>query len=51
MTAEERAALSDDELIALLRKQVAMWFNNEVLLLFEHLVARYEGIRRCQERW
>lgn len=33
--------LSDDELIDLLRRQVANWFNNVNLLRFEELIRRF----------
>ena len=48
MTLDERQALSDEELIALLRHQVATWFSNPNLLMFEELLRRYHNAK--QER-
>jgi len=41
MAAESR--LTDDELIAALRKQVAAWFSNVHLLEFEELIRRFNA--------
>lgn len=37
---------SDDELIALLRKQGSMWFRNDVLLALEEFIRRYEQAKK-----
>ena len=46
MTREEREALSDEDLIAALRKQTAAWFSNPNLLLFEELLRRYKESKK-----
>lgn len=39
------ALLSDDELIAALRKEVAAWFSNVHLLEFEELIRRFNRLK------
>lgn len=46
MTLEERQALSDEALIELLRHQVATWFSNPNLLLFEEMLRRYHNTKK-----
>ena len=49
----EPGALSDDDLIAALRKEVAAWFSNVHLLEFEELLHRFnrmKGIRADADR-
>ena len=41
-------AMTDDELIEVLRKQVAAWFSNVHLLEFEELVRRYKKAKEQQ---
>jgi hypothetical protein len=35
--------MSTEELIALLRKEAAAWFNNSSILLFEELIRRLQA--------
>jgi hypothetical protein len=37
--------LSDDDLIAVLRKEVAAWFSNVHLLEFEELIRRFNTLK------
>lgn len=37
--------ISDDELVALLRRAVSVWFNNRDLLLFEELLRRWNRLK------
>ena len=41
-------SMSDDELIAALRKQVAAWFSNVHLLEFEELIRRFNKAKEKQ---
>ena len=42
-------AMTDEQLIEALRKQVAAWFSNVHLLEFEELIRRYNEAKRKEQ--
>ena len=38
--------VSDDELIATLRRQADIWFNNPKRLMFDELIHRYQQLKK-----